>query len=55
MVNLEPKKMMGQMSEGMLFDIGYADKVVCAGDPEGQCRTAPRQDNVTKRELAIFL
>jgi tRNA-binding EMAP/Myf-like protein len=24
-VNLEPKKMMGQMSEGMLFDIGYAD------------------------------
>ena len=27
-VNLEPKKMMGQMSEGMLFDIGYADGVV---------------------------
>ena len=26
-VNLEPKKMMGQMSEGMLFDIGYADGV----------------------------
>ena len=24
-VNLEPKKMMGQLSEGMLFDIGYAD------------------------------
>ena len=24
-VNLEPKKMMGEMSEGMLFDIGYAD------------------------------
>jgi tRNA-binding protein len=24
-VNLEPKKMMGQVSEGMLFDIGYAD------------------------------
>src|SRR5580765_2902779 len=24
-VNLEPKKMMGQTSEGMLFDIGYAD------------------------------
>ena len=24
-VNLEPKKMMGQISEGMLFDIGYTD------------------------------
>jgi tRNA-binding protein len=24
-VNLEPKKMMGLVSEGMLFDIGYAD------------------------------
>jgi tRNA-binding protein len=26
-VNLEPKKMMGELSEGMLFDIGYADGV----------------------------
>ena len=24
-VNLEPKKMMGEISEGMLFDIGFAD------------------------------
>ena len=24
-VNLEPKKIMGQVSQGMLFDIGYAD------------------------------
>ena len=24
-VNLEPRKMMGVISEGMLFDIGYAD------------------------------
>jgi len=24
-VNLEPKKLMGEVSEGMLFDIGYAD------------------------------
>lgn len=24
-VNLEPKKMGGQVSEGMLFDLGYAD------------------------------
>jgi tRNA-binding protein len=26
-VNLAPRKMAGEMSEGMLFDIGYADKV----------------------------
>lgn len=24
-VNLEPKKMMGELSEGMLFDIGFGD------------------------------
>ena len=24
-VNLEPKRMMGEVSEGMLFDIGHAD------------------------------
>ena len=29
-VNLEPKKMMGRTSEGMLFDIGYADGIVPA-------------------------
>lgn len=27
-VNLEPRKMMGQSSEGMLFDIGFADGLV---------------------------
>jgi methionine--tRNA ligase beta chain len=26
-INLEPKKMRGQVSEGMLFDIGYADGI----------------------------
>lgn len=26
-VNLEPKPMMGEMSEGMLVDIGYHDKI----------------------------
>ena len=26
-VNLEPKKMLGEVSEGMVFDIGYADKI----------------------------
>jgi len=26
-VNLQPRKMMGELSEGMLFDIGYADGI----------------------------
>ncbi|MBI2009919.1 MAG: tRNA-binding protein [Candidatus Chisholmbacteria bacterium] len=26
-VNLEPRQMLGEVSEGMLFDIGYADKL----------------------------
>jgi tRNA-binding protein len=26
-VNLEPKKMAGEVSEGMLFDVGYADGI----------------------------
>ena len=29
-VNLEPRKMMGETSEGMLFDIGYADGLLPA-------------------------
>ncbi|MFX0185154.1 MAG: tRNA-binding protein [Candidatus Hodarchaeota archaeon] len=27
LVNLKPRKMMGEVSEGMLFDIGYSDKI----------------------------
>ena len=27
-VNIEPRKMMGELSEGMLFDIGYADGII---------------------------
>lgn len=27
-LNLAPKKMMGELSEGMLFDIGYSDGIV---------------------------
>ncbi|HEY0379709.1 MAG TPA: hypothetical protein VGC87_22510 [Pyrinomonadaceae bacterium] len=36
-VNLEPKRLMGEVSEGMLFDIGYADgvKPVLAVPEEG--------------------
>jgi tRNA-binding protein len=29
-VNLEPRKMMGELSEGMILDIGYADKIMPA-------------------------
>jgi methionine--tRNA ligase beta chain len=29
-VNLEPRKMAGEVSEGMLFDLGYADGVTPA-------------------------
>ena len=29
-VNLEPRRMMGEVSEGMLFDLGYADGVAPA-------------------------
>ena len=29
-VNLEPRKIMGEVSEGMLFDIGYADGITPA-------------------------
>jgi tRNA-binding protein len=27
-VNLEPRKMLGELSEGMLFDLGFADGIV---------------------------
>jgi tRNA-binding protein len=34
-VNLEPKKMMGETSDGMLFDLGYADGIApCLAVPE---------------------
>ncbi|HEV8269573.1 MAG TPA: tRNA-binding protein [Thermoanaerobaculia bacterium] len=29
-VNLEPRKMAGELSEGMLFDLGYADGITPA-------------------------
>ncbi len=36
-VNLEPRQMAGELSEGMLFDIGYADGLV----PVLACPEAP--------------
>ena len=36
-VNLEPRKMMGEVSEGMLFDLGYADGVT----PRSRSRSGP--------------
>src|ERR1700674_3837883 len=36
-LNLEPRKMAGEISEGMLFDLGYADGVTPAlAIPEGR-------------------
>jgi methionine--tRNA ligase beta chain len=36
MVNLRPREMAGEISEGMLFDIGYADGIVpVLAIPEG--------------------
>ncbi|HTR03366.1 MAG TPA: tRNA-binding protein [Thermoanaerobaculia bacterium] len=29
-VNLEPRRMMGETSEGLLFDLGYADGIAAA-------------------------
>lgn len=29
-VNLEPRRMMGELSEGMVFDLGYADGIAPA-------------------------
>jgi len=29
-VNLEPRRMAGEISEGMLFDLGYADQILPA-------------------------
>ena len=34
-LNLPPRKMAGELSEGMLFDIGYADGITpCLAQPE---------------------
>lgn len=42
-VNLEPKKMMGELSEGMLFDIGYSDGILPKlAVPEGQVPNGSR-------------
>ena len=42
-VNLAPKKMLGEVSEGMLFDIGYADGLLPAlAIPERQMPNGAR-------------
>ena len=42
-VNLEAKKMAGELSEGMLFDVGYADgEVPCLAVPERQMPNGSR-------------
>lgn len=42
-VNLEPKQMAGELSEGMLFDIGYSDgEAPCLAVPERQMPNGTR-------------
>ncbi|MCU0861538.1 MAG: hypothetical protein MUE65_04385 [Methanomassiliicoccales archaeon] len=42
-VNLEPRKIMGEVSEGMLFDIGYTDGILPAmAQPERQVPNGSR-------------
>ncbi|KEJ03523.1 tRNA-binding protein [Clostridium botulinum A2B7 92] len=42
-VNLAPKKMAGEVSEGMLFDIGYADGIIpVLAQPEKQIPNGTR-------------
>jgi tRNA-binding protein len=42
-VNLEQKKIVGNISEGMLFDIGYADKLIpVLATPEKQVPNGTR-------------
>ncbi|MEW6130062.1 MAG: tRNA-binding protein [Acidobacteriota bacterium] len=42
-VNLEPKKMLGELSEGMLFDLGYADGITpMLAVPEAQVPNGTR-------------
>jgi tRNA-binding protein len=44
-LNLEPKKMMGEVSEGMLLDIGHADGITpVLAVPETPFQTEPEQD-----------
>ena len=58
-VNLPPRRMAGEVSEGMLFDIGFADGILPAlamperPVPNGAraARAAPRSDRATARTV----
>lgn len=53
-VNLEPRKMRGVLSEGMLFDVGYADNVSpVLAVPEGPVPDGTRAGS-RKESLASF-
>ena len=49
MVNLPPKKMMGEVSEGMILDIGYADGLLPAPGPAGAASAQRCPAGVTRR------
>ncbi|SPF37501.1 hypothetical protein SBA4_2010006 [Candidatus Sulfopaludibacter sp. SbA4] len=44
MVNLEPRRMRGVVSEGMLLDIGHADGIAPALAVPGAPSTCPKSD-----------
>lgn len=45
-VNFAPRKMVGMISEGMLFDIGYQMGLLpCWQCPKHGCRTEPERDD----------
>jgi tRNA-binding EMAP/Myf-like protein len=51
-INLEPKKMMDEVSEGMLLDIGYADgikPVLAVPESPFQTERGPDNQNPTGR------
>src|SRR5258708_3007229 len=52
-VNLEPRKMGGEISEGMLFDIGYADGVTpVLSVPERAVPNGTRAGQLLRRTLS---
>jgi len=53
-LNLPEKKMAGEISQGMLFDVGYADKITpYLAVPEGSVPNVQEQDNA--RIIPAFL
>jgi tRNA-binding protein len=55
-LNLEPKRMAGEISQGMLFDLGYADGILPAlATPERPVPTAPAPANLSSSRRMLKL